>query len=69
MSAAKRRKGKTGKSTTSGHERGAQSPEPWLPDSRSVVSTKTFVSRKGREYRILRTDETDETNGPKKSTR
>lgn len=39
---------------------------PWLPDANDVVESKTFTSPKGRKYRILRTEETDESDAPKK---
>lgn len=65
-STEKRRKGQAAGTKTSGTERGPRQPGSWLPDSSSVVSAKTFVSPKGRRYRILRTDETD---APKKSKR
>jgi hypothetical protein len=33
---------------------------PGLPSPESVVDEKTFVSAKGKTYRILRTNEVDE---------
>jgi hypothetical protein len=36
-------------------------PQPLaLPDPATILSEETFVSPKGREYRILRTNQTDE---------
>ena len=35
-------------------------PRPGLPDEKSIVEEKVFVSPKGSSYRILRTNEVDE---------
>ena len=36
-------------------------PQPLaLPDPATVLAEETFISPKGREYRILRTNQTDE---------
>jgi hypothetical protein len=37
---------------------------PGLPDPASVVAVKTFTSPKGRQYRIIETDETDAYDPP-----
>ena len=39
-------------------------PNPGLPDPKSVVSERTFISPKGRRYRILRTTEKDPYDPP-----
>jgi hypothetical protein len=48
-------------------------PRPGLPDPRSVVSETTFVSPKGKRYRILKTTERDpydrDPAGPQKKGR
>jgi hypothetical protein len=37
---------------------------PGMPDEKSVLSEKPFTSPKGKEYRIIRTDETDPYDAP-----
>jgi hypothetical protein len=37
---------------------------PGLPNKASVVSEKTFISPKGKRYRIIRTDEMDAYDAP-----
>jgi hypothetical protein len=37
---------------------------PGLPDEASVLSEKAFTSPKGKEYRIIKTDETDPYDAP-----
>ena len=37
---------------------------PGLPDERSVLSEKAFTSPKGKEYRIIKTDETNAYDAP-----
>ncbi len=41
-----------------------EAPNPGLPDPKSVVSERIFVSPKGRRYRILRTTEKDPYDPP-----
>ena len=37
---------------------------PWLPDEAAIISEETFTSPQGRQYRILRTNLTDEYDDP-----
>ena len=37
---------------------------PGMPDEESVLSEKVFTSPKGKEYRIIKTDETDPYDAP-----
>ncbi len=37
---------------------------PGMPDEASVLSERIFTSPKGREYRIIETDETDAYDAP-----
>jgi hypothetical protein len=39
-------------------------PNPGLPDPKSVVSERVFISPKGRRYRILRTTDKDPYDPP-----
>jgi hypothetical protein len=36
----------------------------WLPDEAAIISEETFTSPQGRQYRILRTNLTDEYDDP-----
>jgi hypothetical protein len=44
--------------------RPGEAPNPGLPDPKSVVSERIFISPKGRRYRILRTTEKDSYDPP-----
>ncbi len=66
VSTEKRRKGQAARPKTSDTTRRSGQSGAWLPDKSSVVSAKTFVSPKGRHYRILRTDEFDESEKSKR---
>jgi hypothetical protein len=37
---------------------------PGMPNKASVVSEKTFISPKGKRYRLIRTDEMDPYDAP-----
>jgi hypothetical protein len=41
---------------------------PWLPDKAAIISEETFTSPQGRQYRILRTNLTDEYDDPAEGT-
>jgi hypothetical protein len=42
----------------------AQAPNPGLPDKKVIVSERTFISPKGKQYRIIRTTEKDPYDPP-----
>jgi hypothetical protein len=55
--------------TTEEPETLEQASEPaWLPDDAAIVSEETFTSPQGRQYRILRTNLTDEYDDPAEGT-
>ena len=40
----------------------------WLPEEAAIISEETFTSPQGRQYRILRTNLTDEYDDPAQGT-
>jgi len=55
--------------TTKKKKKKKKPERPGLPAKESIVEEKVFVSPKGATYRILRTNEVDEYEEPKKRKR
>ncbi len=50
------------------HRDSARARNPGLPDAKTVVSERTFVSPAGKRYRIIRTTEKDPYDPPDRDT-
>lgn len=57
-------KGKKSRKASQERRKSSGAPNPGLPDKETVISERTFVSPKGKRYRIIRTTEKDPYDPP-----